>query len=189
MRRKYLPVFAGLLALGSLAGCADMVRTVTYEHPQSSEVARGDLKDAGATGQVLLVVRDNPFAGDVARSLAAAASETSIGFKTSFTTDRTQAAKPDFRVVVQFSPAPGVSSVEVCDPSRPVAKAASGDGLTALIAFCNRSQPILSVVAYAGKVEGPDSPVIKRMAEQAMIRMFIPSGQSRDGIGDFWPDI
>lgn len=189
MRRRCLLVITALVAFGSLAGCADMVRTVTYEYPQTTDVARGDLKDAAAAGPVLLEVRDNPFAGDVARPFAAAASETSVGFKVNFTTDRAQAAKPDFRLVVQFSPAPGITSVEVCDASRPVAKAAPGDGLTALVAFCNRSQPILSVATYAGKAEGPDAPVIKRIAEQAMMRMFIPSGQNRDSPGDFWPDI
>ncbi len=188
MRRIRLPALAGLLALGSLAGCADMVRTVTYEYPQSSDVARGTLLDAAAAGPVLLEVRDNPFAGDVARSFAAAASETSVGFTASFTTDRSRAARPDVRLVVQFFPAPGVSSAEVCDSSRAVARTAPGGNLAVLVAFCNRSQPILSVAAYAGKVDGPDSPVIKRMAEQAMMRMFIPSGHSRDNPGDLWPD-
>lgn len=188
MRRIRLPALAGLLALGSLAGCADMVRMVTYEYPQSTDVARGTLMDAAASGPVLLEVRDNPFAGDVARSFAVAASETSVGFTANFTTDRARAARPDFRLVVQFFPAPGVSSAEVCDSSRPVARTAPGDNLAVLIAFCNRSQPILSVVAHAGRVDGPDSPVIKRMAEQAMMRMFIPSGHSRDNAGDLWPD-
>lgn len=189
MRRKRLPALAALAMLGGLAGCADMVRTVTYEYPQTADVARGNLKDAAATGPVLLEVRDNPFSGDVARPFAAAASETSVGFKASFTTDRAQAARPDFRLVVQFSPAPGVGSAEVCDPSRPVAKTASADNLSVLVAFCNRNQPILSVAAYAGKAEGPDAPVIKRMAEQVMIRMFISSGQNHDAPGDFWPEL
>ncbi len=189
MRHSRLSTLACLLALTSLAGCAGMVRVVTYEYPQSAEVARANLQDAAAAGPVLLEVRDNPFAGDVARSFATAASETSVGFKASFTTDRTRAAKPEVRLVVQFSPAPGITSVEVCGPSRPVAKALSGDDLIALVAFCNGSQPILSAVTYAGKVEGAESPVIRQMAEQAMIRLFIPSGHSRDNPGDLWPDI
>ncbi len=188
MRRNRLPAVTALAMLGGLAGCADMVRTVTYEYPQSTDVARGTLMDAAAAGPVLLEVRDNPFSGDVARSFAAAASETSVGFTASFTTDQARAARPDFRLVVQFFPAPGVGSAEVCDSSRPVARTAPGDNLAVLIAFCNRSQPILSVSAHAGKVDGPDSPVIKRMAEQAMMRMFIPSGHSRDNPGDLWPE-
>lgn len=188
MRHIHLPAVTALAMLAGLAGCADMVRTVTYEYPQTADVARGNLKDAAAAGAVLLEVRDSPFAGDVARPFATAASETSVGFKVHFTTERAQAAKPDFRLVVQFYPAPGVGSAEVCDASRPVARMTPGDGLTALVAFCNRSQPILSVATYAGKVEGPDAPVIRRMAEQAMMRMFIPSGQNRDSSGDFWPD-
>lgn len=183
-----LPVISALIGLFALSGCAEMVRVVTYEYPQSTEVARANLQDAAAAGPVLLEVRDNPFTGDVARSFAAAASETSIGFRASFTTDRSRAAKPDVRLVVQFSPARGITSVEVCDPSRPVAKAVPGRDFTALVAFCNRNQPILSAVTYAGKVESAESPVIRHMAEQAMIRMFIPSGHSRDNPGDLWPD-
>ncbi len=189
MRHSRLSTLACLLALTSLAGCAGMVRVVTYEYPQSTETARANLQEAAAAGPVLLEVRDNPFTGDVARSFAAAASETSVGFRASFTTDRALAAQRDVRLVVQFSPAPGITSFEVCDPSRPVAKAAPSGYLTALVAFCNRNHPILSAVTYAGKVEGAESPVIRHMAEQAMIRMFIPSGYSRDNPGDLWPDI
>lgn len=184
-----LRVISALIGLSALAGCAGMVRVVTYEYPQSVETARANLQDAAAAGPVLLEVRDNPFAGDVARSFAAAASATSVGFRASFTTDRALAAKPDIRLVVQFSPASGVTSLQVCDPSRPVAKAVPGEDLIALVAFCNRNQPILSAVTYAGKVEGAESPVIRHMAEQAMIRMFIPSGTSRDNPGDLWPDV
>ena len=54
-----------------LSGCAGMVRTVVHEYPQTSAVARDLLQDAAAAGPVLLEVRDNPFSGDVARSLAA----------------------------------------------------------------------------------------------------------------------
>lgn len=183
-----LRMISAMIGLSALVGCADMVRTVTYEYPQSTEVARANLQDAAAAGPVLLEVRDNPFTGDVARSFAAAASETSVGFRATFTTDRNRAARPDFRLVVQFSPAPGVTSAEVCDPARPPTTAARGDGVAALVAFCNRSQPILSVATYAGRAEGAESPVIKQMAEQAMMRMFIPSGSGRDSPGDLWPD-
>lgn len=188
MRHSRLSTLACLLALTSLAGCAGMVRVVTYEYPQSTETARANLQEAAAAGPVLLEVRDNPFTGDVARSFAAAASETSVGFRATFTTDRNRAARPDFRLVVQFSPAPGVTSVEVCDSTRTGTAAARGEGVDALVAFCNRSQPILSVATYAGRAEGAESPVIKQMAEQAMMRMFIPSGSGRDSPGDLWPD-
>ena len=183
--RLIAPVFATAVLL---SGCAGMVRTVTYEYPQSSAVARENLQDAAAAGPVLLEVRDNQFAGDVARSLAQAASATGVGFNVQFTTDRAQAGRSDFRLVVQFSPAPGVSAGEVCDSSRPVAKAPT-DGLTAVVAFCKEAQPILAMAAVAPKAEGPDAPVVRQIAEQAMMRMFIPSGQNHNSPGDFWPDI
>ena len=170
-----------------LSGCSGMVRTVLHEYPQTSAVARDLLQDAAAAGPVLLEVRDNPFSGDVARSLAAAASATSVGFTARFTTDRAQAGRSDFRLVVQFSPAPGVSAAEVCDSSRPVAKTPT-EGLTAMVAFCKQAQPILATAAVAPKADGPDAPVVRQIAEEAMLRMFIPSG-SRDTPGDFWPNL
>lgn len=175
-----------LLAATLLSGCAGMVRTTTYEYPHTAAVARDSLQDAAAAGPVLLEVRDNPFASDVARSLAQAASATSVGFKVQFTTDRAQAGRSDFRLVVQFSPAQGVGAVEVCDSSRPVAKAPT-DGLTAVVAFCKQAQPILAMAAVAPKSEGPDAPAVRQIAEEAMLRMFVPGG-GRDA-GDFWPDL
>lgn len=185
MRRVVIPA---ALATVLLSGCAGMVRTVTSEYPQTAAVARENLQDAAAAGPVLLEVRDNPFPDDAARSLARAASATSVGFDVRFTTDRAQAGRSDFRLVVQFSPAPGISAAEVCDSSRPVAKAAT-DGLTAVVAFCKQAQPILSLTAVGPRADGPDSSVIRQIAEQAMMRMFIPSGSSYDNPGDYWPDI
>ncbi len=177
-----------VLAAFALAGCAGMVRTMTSEYPQTSAVARDNLQDAAAAGPVLLEVRDNPLSGDVARSLAAAASAASVGFNVRFTTDRAQAGRSDFRLVVQFSPAPGIGAAEVCDSSRPVARVAT-DGLSAVVAFCKQAQPILSLTAVGPRADGPDAPVIRHIAEQAMMRMFIPSGSSHDAPGDYWPDI
>lgn len=184
MRRTALPV---LLAATLLAGCAGTVRTVTSEYPQSSAVARDLLQDAAASGPILLEVRDSPVPGDVARAMAVAASATSVGFKARFTTNRAEAARPDFRLVVQFSPAPGIGAAEVCDSSRPVARTAT-DGTTAVVAFCKQAQAILSMTAMAPKADAADAPVIRQIAEQAMLRMFIPFGL-QDTPGDYWPDI
>ncbi|MSP49325.1 MAG: hypothetical protein EXQ95_08370 [Alphaproteobacteria bacterium] len=179
---------AVLLVLTALGGCADGLRTMTYEYPQTVNSARVNLHDAAVKGPMLLEVRDNPFGGDVARPLAEAASETSVGFKVRFVTERSQAANADTRLVVQFSPASGVSSAEVCDPSRAVAKAPDPVQLSALVAFCAGARPIISMTAVGARPERPDAPVIRNLAEQAMIRMFSSSTSLHESPGDYWPD-
>jgi hypothetical protein len=172
-----------------LGGCAGMMRTITSEYPETITTARGTLQEAAAAGPVLLEVRDNPYSADVARTLAEAASATSIGFKVRFTSDRAQAANPAVRLVVQFSPAPGVDSTAVCDASRPVARAETADRLTALVTFCDRVRPILSMAASGAKPDRADAPVIRTLAEQAMLRMFVSSGANQESPSDFWPDL
>lgn len=181
-------LLSSLAALAFLAGCAGSLRTVTYEYPLTVSAARINLQDAAASGPILLEVRDSPFTGDVARALAEAASETSVGFKADFTTDRARAGKPGTRLVVQFSPAPGVGSAEVCDSSRPVAKAPDSNQLSALVAFCNMAQPILSLAAVGARPEGSEAPLLKNLAEQAMIRMFSASTSLHESPSDYWPD-
>lgn len=171
MRSSLLSVLAVL----SVAGCAeDGVRTVSYPHPQTSSVARLYLQEAAARGPVLLEVRDNPFARDVARPMAEAASRTSVGFLAPFTADRGAAGPTDYRVVVQFDPAPGTPSAAVCDRDRAVGRAADPRQVTALVAFCHRNGPVLSLVAWGPRPDSADSLTIRRMTEQAMIRMFTP---------------
>lgn len=164
---------ASILAFGALGGCAEGVSTVTHAYPYPQSTASGYLRDAGSAGAVLLEVRDNPFAGDVARPLAEAASRTSVGFLTRFTTVRSEAARPDYRMVVQFDPEAGTTSAAVCDPAQPAGHRPPGGRLTALVAFCHQSRPILSVTAAAPRPEQPDSPILRDLAQQAMLRMFI----------------
>jgi len=184
---RYAP--AALLALTLLGGCAGALQTMTNEYPQTVNTARGNLQDAAAQGPVLLEVRDSPFSDDdVARILADAASATSIGFQVRFTSDRARAAKPERRIVVQFSPAAGISSAAVCDASRPVPLSESATRLTALVTFCDHARPILSMAAWGARPDRADAPVIRSLAEQAMLRMFIGSGANHEGFGEFWPD-
>lgn len=162
-----------ILALGVLGGCADGVSTVTHDYPYPPSTASGYLRDAGAAGPVLLEVRDSPFPGDVAAPLADAASRTSVGFLTRFTTVRSEAAKPDYRMVVQFDPDVGTTSAGVCDPAQPAGHRSSTGRLSALVAFCHQSRPILSVMAAGPRPDRPDSPILRDLAQQAMLRMFI----------------
>lgn len=191
MRRARVPAFLllALLAPVALGGCAGMLQTMTSEYPQTVSTARGNLQEAAAAGPVLLEVRDNPFSADVARTLAEAASATSVGFRVRFTPSRAEAANPRTRVVVQFSPAPGIDSALVCDASRPVARAEDPGRLTALVVFCDGARPILSMTAAGIRPDRADAPVIRTLAEQAMLRMFIGSGADQEGQGDYWPDL
>ena len=91
------------------------------------------------------------------------------------------------RLVVQFSPAAGVDSATVCDAAHPVAKAPTGE-LSALVAFCDRARPILSMAAAGPRADGPNAPVIRNLAEQAMMRMFSSSTSLHESPSDYWPD-
>jgi hypothetical protein len=174
------------IAAFALAGCAGMVRTVAYHYPLPAATARVHLHDAGAAGPVLLEVRGNPFAEDVARPFAAAASHTVIGLGTTFTADRAAAAKPAYRLVVQFHPADRATIGDVCDPARPVAQSRQADRLTALVVFCHGTQPLLSVSQVAPAADRPDAPVIRSLAQQAVLQMFPPERLSEPD--DYWPD-
>lgn len=171
---------ASILALGTLGGCADGVSTVTHAYPHSPTVANGYLRDAGAAGPVLLEVRDSPLAGDVAAPMAEAASRTSVGFLTRFTPFRSEAARPEYKMVVQFDPAPGVTSAAVCGPGQSAGRRSSDGRVTALVAFCHQNRPILSLAATAPRPDRPDSPILRDLAQQAMLRMFVrePDGGS-----------
>jgi hypothetical protein len=182
------PVIA-LVALVAVAGCADTVRTVVHANPQSAAVARLPLQEASAAGPVLLEVRDDPFAGEAGRALSAAASGTSVGFRARFTTERAQAAMPEFRVVVQFDPAEGVGGSEVCDPAARVLRSGQPDRMSTVVAFCHRTQPLLAVATYSARPERADTPIVRAIAEQAMLRMFVPAGDDRQGPDDFWPEL
>jgi len=186
-----MPRLPSFMLLGALAlgGCAGALQTMTSEYPQTVNTARGSLQEAAAAGPVLLEVRDNPFSADVARMLAEAASETSIGIRVRFTADRAQAGNSATRLVVQFSPAPGTDAATVCDSSRPVPKVDVAGRLTALVAFCDRAQPVLSMAAFGARPESAEAPVIRNLAEQAMLRMFVSSGANRESPSDFWPDL
>lgn len=171
---------ASVLAVGALGGCADSVSLVTHAYPYAPTVANGYLRDAGSAGPVLLEVRDDFFAGGAARTLAEAASRTSVGFLTRFTTIRAEAARPEYRMVVQFDPATGTTSAAVCDPEQPVGHGPPTGRLTALVAFCHLGRPVLSVTAAAPRPDRADSPILQELAQQAMLRMFIrePDGSS-----------
>ncbi len=175
-----LRLVTSILALGALGGCADEISTVTHAYPHSPTVANGYLRDAGATGPVLFEVRDNPFTGDVAAPMAEAASRTSVGFVTRFTPLRSEAARPEYKMVVQFDPAPGFTSAAVCSPEQSARQRSSDARLTALVAFCHLDRPILSLAATAPRPDRPDSPILRDLAQQAMLRMFVrePDGGS-----------
>lgn len=76
-------------------------------------------------------------------------------------------------MVVQFDPKTGTSSTGVCDPTQPDGHRSATGRLNALVAFCHQSRPILAVTASAPRPDQADSPIIRELAEQAMLRMFI----------------
>jgi hypothetical protein len=174
--RRFVATLSTVLAL---SGCAGQVRTVTYGFPQTTSTARLYLQDAAAHGPVLLDVRDNPFREDVATPFALAASNSVIGIPVRFTTDPAQAARPEFRVVVQFNPGP-VGAGEACGPTRPRGSGPAAGELTALVAFCHQFQPVLALHAAAPPTDRADSPAIRELAQQSMLRMFAPEADDRN---------
>jgi hypothetical protein len=171
---------ATLAAMLALAGCAGQVRTVTYGFPQTTSTARLYLQDAAAGGPVLLEVRDNPFRDDVATPFALAASNSVIGIPVRFTADPAQAARPEFRVVVQFNPG-SLGAADICGPARrPGGTGPTVGELTALVAFCHQFQPVLALQAVAPATDRADSPAIRDLAQQSMLRMFAPEADDRN---------
>jgi hypothetical protein len=177
------PLLVGLLFL---AGCTGMVRTMAYPFPQPAMAARVILQDAGATGPVLVEVHGNPFPTDIAAPIAAAASGTIPGLGTRFTASPAAAARPDTRLVVQFQPGDHVTAEQICGPL-PLAPRPGPGQLVAFTVFCQGPRPVLSAMQWAPLPENANSPIIREMAEQAVLRMFVTNNDSV-APDDYWPD-
>jgi hypothetical protein len=180
------PAIAALVAL-SLAGCAGMTRTVAHQYPQPATAARIILQDAGASGPVLVEVRGNPFAGDIAAAFAAGASGAAPGLPAGFTPHPAAAPRPDTRLVVQFYPGERMTADQVCGPAAAGAQRRSPDQLTAFIVFCQGARPVLAAMQWAPLPDNAQSPIIGQMAEQAVLRMFVTDNDSVSP-SDYWPD-
>jgi hypothetical protein len=187
MRCPRLLAGIAVLALAASSGCTGMTRTVSYQFPQTATAARVILQDAGAAGPVLIEARNSPFAGDVAAPLAAAASRTIPGLGTVFTADRAAAPRADHRLIFQFHPGDHVTANQVCGPTPLAAQPVSRDQLVTFVVFCQGPRPVLAAMQWAPMPQGIDSPVIRGMAEQAVLRMFVTDNDTNSP-SDYWPD-
>jgi hypothetical protein len=174
------------LALLAVAGCAGTMRTMAYQFPQPATAARVILQDAGATGPVLVEAHGNPFPTDVAAAFAAAASGAAPGLPTGFTANPAAAPRPDTRLVVQFYPGDRLTAEQVCGAAASVPQR-NPDQLTVFVVFCQGPRPVLAAMQWAPLPDGANSPIIREMAEQAMLRMFVTDNDT-DSPSDWWPD-
>lgn len=128
---------------------------------------------ASAAGPLWLDIHGRPFAtaegfGD---GVAAAMTNQLVGRQLAFAVRREQAEKPDFRVVLAFNPPANADPRDLCAGT--VATAAeTGDKITVLAAFCDKSGLLSSVQGWVAKVSGPDDPRFRRLLGQVVRDLF-----------------
>jgi hypothetical protein len=167
---------AATLALAAivLAAC-NGVRVVNYGQPFQPASANYFLGWAGAAGPVLVEVRDSPFADSdlaVAAAIAEATSGALIVAPVRFTARSTEASHPAWRVVYDFDIAPSTAAAAVCDASRPTPRGNAGEGLSALVVFCNDTKPIMSAGAWSPPIAGVATPEFRSFAYHSMQGLF-----------------
>jgi hypothetical protein len=154
-----------------LAGCGS-VPTVTTDSGVSN--TRRVLTERAEQGPVLAVVIGNPFGMDEARldSMVTDAMAAGIsGLSVDFTTDPSQAAAAEPRVVVVLNPAGDPPGSAICRTPSPVQTLPAGDELRVLAAFCDGANPIGSVEAQ-DTVSGPTDRRFQRLLWRTASALF-----------------
>jgi hypothetical protein len=161
---------AALLGALLLAGCGS-VPTVTTD---SVGHTRQALADRTEQGPVPAVVIGNPFGMDETRldgmvTQAMAAGIT--GLSVDFTTDPSQVAAAEPRLVVVLNPAGDPSGGAVCRNPSLVRTVPAGDELEVLAAFCDGANALGSVVAE-DTVSGPTDRRFQRLLWRTSASLF-----------------
>jgi hypothetical protein len=173
---------AGLLGALLLTGCGS-VPTVTTDTGVGN--TRQVLTERAEQGPVLAVVVGNPYGVDEARlerTVADAMAAGITGLGVDFTTDPSQAAATEPRLVVLLNPAAEPSGQAACRNPTLVQTLPAGDELQVLAAFCENGDAIGSVEAH-DVVSGPTDRRFQRLLWRTASALFPDDYEDTYGFG------
>lgn len=162
---------AALVGVLLLAGCGS-VPTVTTDSGVSD--TRRVLAERAEQGPIPTVVVGNPYGMDEARlnSMVTDAMAAGIsGLSVDFTTDPSQAAAAEPRLVVVLDPAGDPPGSAACRSPSPVRTLPAGDELRVLAAFCDGANAVGSVEAQ-DTVSGPTDRRFQRLLWRTASALF-----------------
>jgi hypothetical protein len=154
-----------------LAGCGSVPTVTTDSGVSNTRQVRAERAEQGP---VLAVVIGNPFGMDEARldSMVTDAMAAGIsGLSVDFTTDPSQAAAAEPRVVVVLNPAGDPPGSAICRTPSPVQTLPAGDELRVLAAFCDGANAIGSVETQ-DTVSGPTDRRFQRLLWRTSAALF-----------------
>lgn len=164
-----------------LAGCVTATSTGTGV---DAEGRRAFLRYAGGEGPVYLAVINAPtdLGSEVGARAARAATDSVIGIGVTFTADRSQASRPNYRIITLFDPEISLSANEVCSAdARPMVAARYQDRTNLFMAFCARGEALAGAKVRGSKIVSADDPEFARMVRAGMIEMFPNPGVDGPG--------
>ncbi len=161
--------FAFLLVLG---GCAGAVSTVASTSPLYSF---GEFVLASDGRDTIVVVRGNPFEMDqkaFEKAVTDAMQGQNAGPRTNFTTEPTENAKKEFKVVILFNGSQTVLADNLCKAPEKYGSQKGAKGLHVIAAYCWEDESLTEVDGWAGAVAGVDSPVFASLLAQTTLDLF-----------------
>jgi hypothetical protein len=173
---------AALLGALLLTGCGS-VPTVTTDTGVGN--TRQVLTERAEQGPVLAVVVGNPYGvdeGRLDRTVTDAMAAGISGLGVDFTTDPSQAAAAEPRLVVLLNPAAEPSGQAACRSPTLVQTLPAGDDLQVLAAFCDGADALGSVEAHDA-VSGPTDRRFQRLLWRTASALFPDDYEDTYGFG------
>ena len=179
-RRPVARLAAAALA-GGLAACTADISSHNIWAPG----VPGYFAYAAAAGEVNTVVIGNPFGvpkETVDRAVTDAMQGTHHGPRTRFTTQPSDAARHNLRIVVMFDPPHTLDTGRLCGDPATLEPQAAGDRLKMLTAFCVGDELLSDVRTILPAPASPHDPAFRHVVASAMWRLIpVDDPLTRDG--------
>ncbi|TVR99796.1 MAG: hypothetical protein EA406_02295 [Rhodospirillales bacterium] len=187
MNRKSTAITAAIAAV-VLAGCTQAVRMQSATDSVVDTGIRSNFAYAAGIGEMNTVIIGNPFdlpAAQVQQTVLGAMQGNHFGPRTRFTTEPSERARSDYRIVVVFDFPIGVPQHRVCGPTEDMPQAAGGSRLGMTTVFCWRDQVISWVNADTARPASPDDRAFRTLVANSMWNL-LPTQDHMSSRDDTW---
>lgn len=152
-----------ILCLALLVPLAACVTVIRGDGEVTGSAKRDLMTYAKSTGPVLLELKgEAPDLPNVTAEVAQIASSALQEMNVVFTADPARAGRPEYRFVLAFNPADGVSERDLCG-SAPTRVQSGAGGTRLLTAFCEGETLLASSIAKGAQIAGPEDPEFKQL--------------------------
>ncbi len=169
------------LSLALLAACAGGVTTTYVDY---DPVYSPDWFSYGAGGRDLrVVIRGNPTGApqqEFERAVIASMQGRNWGPRTNFTTQPSESARQNYRVVMLFGGDRFAGGYALCADPDEIDLASAAGRVRLQAAFCLGDRPLSSLQVATDGVTSPTDPRLDRMVAAAVIELFPPIDNTRD---------